>query len=148
MDKRRKKQKENTIELSEKKKLIEGDIVLRKNKDKKHKFDVKWTGPFVIKYNQGSGSYLISDIESKYNAVEHRKNLKRVSKNGKLEKMLCDHKKILEDKEQFRSEGIVTENSVSDAFNRKRANDDDFERVKRIKLNCACFNSKDFSGKF
>ena len=66
--------------------LIEGDIVLVRNRDQESKLDPKFVGPFVLDRRVGFGSYLVRSIE-----------------NGKVYRMTRKDIVIFNDKSNFHS---------------------------------------------
>ncbi|KAM0688234.1 hypothetical protein COBT_000506, partial [Conglomerata obtusa] len=112
---RRKDQKLKIKPLKKEQKLEEGEIVLRRNKNKTDKFDTKWTE---------NGSCLLVDPNNERSIVEHRKNLKKILTNNKYKESLCEHKKV------FEGENLEGGGEIENE-----------ESVKWIRRNCICFNN-------
>ncbi|KAM0686218.1 hypothetical protein COBT_002562 [Conglomerata obtusa] len=69
-------------------------MVLKRTIDRKSKLDPKWNGPFIVKNDSEVGSYIILDINQTKDIIANIKDLKRIYKGTKLDRMKCRHEDV------------------------------------------------------
>ncbi|MGL5708462.1 MAG: hypothetical protein ACRDDF_09410, partial [Aeromonas sp.] len=83
MNKRREIQKKKCKELTTK--IVSGDFVLYKNRNRSSKFDAKWIGPFVVIAAGKTGSFKLKELNGEKVIVAHWNDVKPLYSNDQFE---------------------------------------------------------------